>query len=313
MKTRISVILTAKNVEKYLNDSILSLINQNFTDYEIIIIDDNSSDKTMEIAQKYSKSFDFIKVYSFSKLKGGTLRDEDFKLSKVEYVIFLEGEDIFHEDFLYKMYEKIKTEQAEVAICNSFEFLGNKKNVLKKHFHKSIPYSWAWDKLVKRTLVEKNKIVFSSIASANDILFTSLVCFLASKTVKLDDYLVYKRIRDDSIISNRNEENIFTSLLELKENLEKREIYHQFENNFKIIAMQAIVWHYMTIKDKNKKQIIFKAIKEYEHDFHILNLENISKEYLFDFEFYKKIISTNSFFNFKLQSKLLEFKKKMQK
>ena len=310
MKIRISVILIAHNVEKYVNDSILSLINQNFTDYEVIILDDCSTDKTFEIAKKYADNFDFIKLYSYPHIKGGVLREEGFKLSKGEYVIFLEGEDIFHEDFLYKMYEKIKTEGAEVAICNSFEFLGSKKNILKKHHHKAVPYTWAWDKLVKRSLIEKNKIVFSSIDSANDILFTSIACFLASKIVKLDDYLVYKRIRDDSLISNRNEENIFTALLEVKENLEKRGVFDKFENDFKIIALQAIVWHYSTMKDKNKRFIIFKAIKEYEKDFHILSLKNVSKEYILDFELYKKAVTINSFFNFKLQAKFLNFKKK---
>lgn len=311
MKTRISVILTTHNVEKYLKESILSLINQNFTDYEILIVDDNSADKTPDIAKKYSENFDFIRFHSFSNIKGGKLMDEAFKLSKGEYVIFLNGDDIFHEDFLYKMYEKIKLEQADIAICNSYEFLGNKKNILKRNFHKSLPYTWAWDKLVKRSLIEKNKIVFSSLESANEILFTSVAYFLAQKIAKIDEYYVYRRIRDDAMVSFRNEEDVFTALLELKENLEKRGLFSQFENQFKIIAMQAIIWHYNTMKDKNKKYIIFKAIKEYEKDFHIRDLKDVPKEYLLDMEIYKKAITVGSFFNFKWQTRFFNFKKKM--
>ena len=313
MKIKISVILTVHNVEKYIKETILSLVNQNFTDYEIIVLDDGSVDKTFSLAKKYSDNFSFIKLHSLSGVRGGKLRDEGFKLSKGEYVIFLEGGDIFHEDFLYKMYEKIKTEKADICICNTLEFLGNKKNVLRRYFHHSIPYSWAWDKMIKRTLIENNKIVFSSLNSANYLLFTSIAYFLAKKIVRIDDYFVYKRIRDDFLTSSRNDENIFEALLELKENLEKRQIASSFEDNFKIIAMQSVVRYYNAIKEKNKRYVIFKAIKEYEKDFKVLSLEKIEKEYLLDYQIYKKAVLTNSFLSFILQAKFLNFKKKNSK
>jgi len=309
MKTKISVILTTYNVEKYIKESIMSLINQNFTDYEVIVLDDGSKDKTLEIVKKYSDNFDFIKLRSYENLKGGTLRDEGFKASKGEYIIFLDGVDIFHEDLLYKMYEKIKTEKADICICNSFEFLGNKKNILKRHFHKTLPYGWAWDKLIKRSLIEKNKEVFSSLKSANNILFASLSCFLAQKIVKIDDCLVYRRIMDDSLTLNRNDENVFEALLELKENLEKQGIYEKLEKDFKLVAMQSIVHYYGMIKEKNKRFLIFKAIKEYEKDFHILALGNVIKEYTKDFEIYKRAVLVNSFLSFRIQLKLFGLKK----
>ena len=157
MKVRVSVILTTHNSEKYLKDSILSLVNQNFTEYEIIIADNNSSDNTTLIAKKYAENFDFIKLCSKDGLKDGALKNEAFKLSKGEFVTFQSGDDIFHEDFLYKMYEKIRIDNADIAICNSFEFVENKKNVIKKYFQKTLPYAWAWDKLVRRSLIEKEK------------------------------------------------------------------------------------------------------------------------------------------------------------
>lgn len=309
MKKKISVILTTYNIEKYIKESLLSLINQNFNDYEIIVLDDGSNDLTLNVIQKYTKSFDFIKLYSFSNLNAGELRNEGIKLSKGEYIIFLDGDDIFHEDFLYRMYEKIKTEKADICICNSFEFSKNKKNILKKHFHKTIPYSWAWDKLIKKSLIEKNKIQFSKLKSSNDILFTYLCCFLSDKIVKIDDILIYRRIRENSLTSNRNEENVFLAVLELQENLKERNIYETFEKEFKIIAMQTILWHYTSSKNKNKMLIIYKAMREYEKDFHIADLNHVNKEYSNDLELYKKAIASNSYFSFKIQNKILDFKK----
>ena len=90
MKKKISIILTTYNIEKYIKDCLLSLINQNFTDYEIIVMDDNSTDLTVSVVEKYERSFDFIHLYKNSHIGAGELRNKGFKLSKGEYVIFLD-------------------------------------------------------------------------------------------------------------------------------------------------------------------------------------------------------------------------------
>ena len=156
---RISAILTTYNLENIISETINSLIGQSFSDFEIIIADDGSSDSTVDIIKKYAQKFDFIKPLFLPHKGCGSARNEGYKLASGKYILFLDGDDVFDCDFLYNMYKKIEEEKADIVICNSKEFVGSIKNIKKTHFHSEYPIGWAWDKMIRKSLIDEyNKL-----------------------------------------------------------------------------------------------------------------------------------------------------------
>ena len=280
---RISVILTTYNLENIISETLNSLIGQSFSDYEIIVVDDGSSDSTVNIIKKYAERFDIIKPLYLVHNGCGYCRNEGFKLASGKYVVFLDGDDIFDSDFLFNMYKKIEEEKADICICNSKEFEGNIKNIKKTHFNSDYPIGWAWDKLIKKSLVDKWDLKFSNLSSSNDLTFVYCALFLSEKTVKISDCLVYRRLRENSVSFLRDEKNAFVALCELKQKLCEINKFEDFENDFQNIALRLIFWLFNSAKTKEKRKNVLEYIKYYENLLNILNIKNIKYKKCYNF------------------------------
>ena len=103
---KISVIVPVYNSEKYLNDLFTSLLNQKLEDIEIIAIDDNSSDKSLDILKSYrDKFYPKIRVYkNETNLGVGASRNRGLIYAKGEYVSFVDSDDFIHPLMYYDMY-----------------------------------------------------------------------------------------------------------------------------------------------------------------------------------------------------------------
>ena len=271
--TKISAIVTAYNIQDFISDAILSLIGQEFEDYEIIVVDDGSLDYTYETVEKYAKAFDFIKLYKTKHKGAGYARNYGFLKSSGDYVLFLDGDDIFHTSMLYEMYREIVNKKADICLCNSNEFSGNKNNIIKRHNNSNdYPIGWAWDKLIKRSLIVENDLKFCDLSSSNDLSFTYAAWFLAKKKAKVEIPLVSRRMWAGSVSYNKKAQNAFLALIDLKEKLAKLNRFDEFREDFYNISQMIIYWHFKTAS-QNMKKDIFSWVKEYESSLGILNLK----------------------------------------
>lgn len=103
----ISIIVPVYNVEQYLNQCVESVLIQTFTDYELILVDDGSTDSSGSICDEYVKIDDRVKV--LHKKNGGlsSARNAGLLISKGEYVVFIDSDDYWLEtDFLKSLYDK---------------------------------------------------------------------------------------------------------------------------------------------------------------------------------------------------------------
>ena len=89
----ISVIIPIYNTEKYLKDCINSVLKQTINDYEIILINDGSTDKSKEIAEQYCHDYDNISLINQSNKGQGAARNVGVVAAKGEYVYFLDSDD----------------------------------------------------------------------------------------------------------------------------------------------------------------------------------------------------------------------------
>ena len=114
---KISVIIAAYNAEKYLVETLQSVVNQTLDDYEIITINDGSKDGTLDILKEYEKEYPNFTV--ISKENGGVsaARNDGLNVAQGKYVYFYDADDILELEALEKMYEAAENNKAELVIA----------------------------------------------------------------------------------------------------------------------------------------------------------------------------------------------------
>lgn len=116
--TTFSVIVTAYNCEKYILETMESIVAQTFTDYDVIIVEDCSVDRTREIIENFIAGKDNWKMYGNEKNRGvGYSRNRAFSLAKGRFVAILDSDDIWLEDKLFRQYQVMK--DGGIDLCYS--------------------------------------------------------------------------------------------------------------------------------------------------------------------------------------------------
>lgn len=103
---KITVVIPVYNVEKYLNKCVDSVIAQNFNDFEIILVDDGSTDDSGVLCDDFASKYDFISVIHQENKGLGGARNTGIEAAKGEYILFLDSDDFIAPDCLEICYEK---------------------------------------------------------------------------------------------------------------------------------------------------------------------------------------------------------------
>ena len=126
---KISIVIFFYNSEKYISECLNSLINQTFKNFEIICINDGSTDNSLKILKDFEKKDERVHIFEQNDKILEKNRNLVFKESKGEYLIFLNSNDIFDYSMIEELFAKIKGNDAEIVICNSIEFKNENKNI----------------------------------------------------------------------------------------------------------------------------------------------------------------------------------------
>ena len=114
----ISVIMPVYNVQQYLEETIRSVQAQTFSDYEVIFVDDASTDASLTILNRTAEADLRFRVLEQKKGGAGAARNLGLSQARGEYVIFLDSDDLFSPVLLEKLYTAITEAQADIAACN---------------------------------------------------------------------------------------------------------------------------------------------------------------------------------------------------
>ena len=117
MFPKISIIIPFYNVENYIAKCINSVKNQTFTDFECILIDDESPDTSKQIAEQIIQNDKRFRVISQLNKGLGGARNTGLDNAKGEWVVFLDSDDYWERDFLRIMYEKATKYNADIIVC----------------------------------------------------------------------------------------------------------------------------------------------------------------------------------------------------
>ncbi len=198
---KLSVIIPIFNAEKYLKDCLESLLFQDFDGFEVICVDDGSTDGSLLIAKSYQNKFRKFKLLKQKNSGAGSARNLGLEFSKSHFLYFMDADDVFDKEFpLQSVVEKAIQNQLDLVIFEAsfwneikkerISWCIYKKNVPQKKifsnedirgnlFH--ITGSEIWNKLYSRNLIESNKIRFQNLSNANDVYFSFVALAKAKK------------------------------------------------------------------------------------------------------------------------------------
>lgn len=138
MKAIVSVILPIYNTEKYLSRCIDSVLNQTFTDIEIILVDDGSNDNSGKLADDYASKFNHIKVIHEPNSGASEARRKGIHAATGEYIMFVDSDDEILPDAIKFLYEKCINHDLDIAYGSMRRIIPSNKEThdLKHPFEK---------------------------------------------------------------------------------------------------------------------------------------------------------------------------------
>ncbi|MBC8632137.1 glycosyltransferase [[Eubacterium] tenue] len=120
---KVSIIIPVYNVEKYIDECILSAINQTLDDIEIIAIDDKSTDSSLDILNKYKEKYDFVRVIANEKNMGvSATRNIGIRNAKGRYIYFLDSDDHMDLNAMEICYEKANEYDLDIVTFDAEVF-----------------------------------------------------------------------------------------------------------------------------------------------------------------------------------------------
>ena len=333
---KISVILPVFNTSKYLSECLESILNQSFTDFEVICVDDGSDDNSLEILNDYRTKDSRVKVFSQSNQGLSAARNTALKHINGDYVLFADSDDILCEGSFDKIYAgavrdsldlvifkiiNFDDKTRELSTYSYFELEVLKKLVgdnvfsyedIKEKFFR-IPVT-APGKLFKRSLIEdmefKNGLIFEDNA------FFCEVILKAQRAAVIDEYFYLRRIRSDSITeSGFSKFSDIVEIFNIIEDIIKR--YGRYED------LKGQLFHrkcrdtflrFSQVPDELKEDF-FKVIKsDFKSKKQQLEgdgtLEIASKRSL---EIFKKALECDNWKEFELSVEIFDLKRKISK
>ncbi len=156
---RVSVIIPCYNIEQHLSKCIESILSQTYTNFELLLIDDGSTDGTLKICNKYGEKDSRIKVFTHSNSGVSYTRNRGINLATGEYIIFIDGDDYIKEDYIEKLLNGV--EEGAWPICGMIN-VRNSHALENEHF-RQLAVLYPGGVIYEEDLI--NLLKFSSLSS----------------------------------------------------------------------------------------------------------------------------------------------------
>lgn len=309
----VSVIIAAYNCDKYINQCIDSLLNQSFKNFEIIVVDDGSTDRTYSILNEYKTKNKNLYIYRQKNKYAGVARNNGLSRAKGEYVLFLDADDFFEPNMLMLAYQRAKSVDADIVVFKGREYndvtkefkncrfplspelFPNKAVISADEFGEKLFQAnscIAWNKLISKKFIDKVGVKFSSTKSSNDTVFIYTLLSLAKRITLVDEILVNYRTGNPNSLQRskaKSWECICIAFFQLKKKLIETGQYESQKRTFINKALQANLYYLSTIDDKtraimecslNNKYFKLLDINKYAEVPNFIYNKNFRKQYI---------------------------------
>lgn len=275
MTPKLSVIIPCYNIAEHLPKCIESILEQDFGDFELLLINDGSSDTTLKIAEHYIKKDNRIKIHSHENKGVSYTRNTGIKLAQGEYIVFIDGDDYVKPDYLKQLLKgyaegcwticgmvNVRNGKAmENGYFKKLLSLFHKKIIHKDDFLEILAYyslSSPCARIYSKSILTENKIIFpENISYQEDLLFNLEYCKYI-RQVSLLDYFGYYYIEHPSSSTGRYHKDfshigdLFLRLKTMVLTRRDKEIVQEFM--FQTILRKITnIFHYESPKNRNVK------------------------------------------------------------
>ena len=219
---QISVIVPVYQVEAYLPQCIDSILAQTFTDFELILVDDGSQDRSGAICDEYAGKDNRICVVHTQNRGAAAARNTGLQRASGNYIAFVDGDDRLAENMLGRMYAEILDPSCDLVVCNFLYVFSEEKNnfspplqniaisgreVLAHQKNQKNYGLWTvvWNKLYKRTVLETLR--FPEGKYFEDEFFSDQLYLRCASIRVIPDVLYFYRVRESSTMNTQKTRN----------------------------------------------------------------------------------------------------------
>ena len=299
---KVSIIMPLYNAEKYLEESLKSVLEQTFTNYELICVNDGSTDCTPDILEKFCKKDNRLRVISNSERSGAACsRNKGMSMANGKYLAFLDGDDIFDETMLKKAYDTIEKNAADIVMFD-YKHVPTEQIYNKLHINHGREYKdryckntftvfdcepceftyWTsapWNKLYRGTFIQENCLEFQDLSCVNDVFFVCMALLLSSRTIVLEDdhVMVYAREHSEAgrISCDRDSMCTYKALMHIGQELVKRNKFKELSPYFYYRVFFSLKYALEGDHNKERARIFYNFMQEEG----ISNLCALDKDY----------------------------------
>ena len=222
----VSVVIPLYNTEKYIGECLNSILNQTFQNFEVIVVDDCSTDSSCAIVESYAEKFGGrLALSRLEKNSGGCAlpRNKGLALSRGEYIFFMDADDLLTLTALEELYTLAKNFDADVVYCEKHYNLNSDTKIIKidsgqrgefvdkptlemENLSERVQgiltgryWVTPWRKLVRRNLLIEHEIFFPLVRPGEDDFWTYDLVFHAKRFLRVPNVVYIWRQNEQSV------------------------------------------------------------------------------------------------------------------
>lgn len=265
-RPKVSICVPIYNMEKYLSECLDSLVNQTLKDIEIVCVNDESKDKSLDILNEYSKKYSNIKVISQKNTGLGGARNTGLKNASGEYIGFVDADDFVEKDMYEKLFNAAIKEKAEISMCNLKFYppdVKTAKTIWFKEYKGIVDGEFLnkntqpWNKIVSKDLIKRTNFEFYE--KNGDGMFV-LLMIQANGIVSINDKLYNYRVGHSSMSTNYKLDNFIISVNSAHkqiEELSKTNLVEQYKEYFEYRLIYSLIQGLAIAAKKGNKKVFY--------------------------------------------------------
>ncbi len=304
----VSIIVPVYNVENKIDLLIKSIKDQTYKNFEVLLVDNNSKDKSVDYIKKLVGDDKRFTILSEKKQGPNYARLKGFSKAKGDYVYFADADDYLEDDTLYHFVCEISKNKSDVVIGDYIEhnlddrklmkgINNNHKDNLREYKDTLLIKLPLWNKIFKRDLIDENSFIFTFISE--DLLLTAITMAKSKKITYINKPIYHYIFAEGGLTSTVGFDrlvSIIDSHKEIERVFKKQKYYDEFKEELEYIFISHTIYRMFRItllKDKKEKQEAYELLRNHLKEYD-KNNKYLKKSKAFKYA-YKVVTRKNAF------------------
>lgn len=273
---KVSIVIPCYNVDKYIEECLNSVLNQTYSNLEVVVIDDGSNDGTRRILEEYQNRYRNIKLL-IQKNKGmGSARNAGVRVCSGDYLLFVDADDYIQNDTIETLVNAVSGKEIEIAYYGIKSFLDDETEEKKlfeytplNDFYRIISgkeyvtlcinndcyYVSIWQRFISTEFLKSINLSFRESILYEDNAYSLKLDLSANRVISLPEKMYFRRVRSNSIMTSKIcEKNIESNQINIED-------CYGIYNNFNLNSEERVLV-LKFIKERIYSQIEFLILSE---------------------------------------------------